>query len=157
MLNTEEFSEVDAEWDLSRLHSDLAKAKGKGLTEKEKTHLKGLLCGYSPTEIAEKLKKNPKGLEVDLCNTLYHYVKSIVNKQHEKLENWRNIREWLEESGYKKNLNIHLNQLFPANGIIDISNVKIESHISVEKIRIENHSISIEAKIHLSIPSIEKS
>ena len=75
--------------------------QGKALTPTEKQHLRGLLCGYSPAEIAETLSKNPKGIAVDFCNTLYQYVKNLVGKADEKVENWRKICEWLEEAGYK--------------------------------------------------------
>lgn len=104
MLSTEQFSQAANEWDLETLYTDLASAKGKRLTPVEKLHLRGLLCGYSPAEIAEKLNKSAKGIGVDLCNTLYHYVKNLVDKKDEKIENWRNIYEWLEEAGYKTQL-----------------------------------------------------
>lgn len=97
----ESFAQAANHWDLETLYTDLASAKGKRLTPIEKLHLRGLLCGYSPSEIAERLNKNVKGVEVDLCNTLYKYVKNLVDKCDEKIENWRNISEWLEEAGYK--------------------------------------------------------
>ena len=97
----EQFAQAANQWDLETLYTDLASAKGKRLTPVEKLHLRGLLCGYSPAEIAEKLNKNIKGVEVDLCNTLYKYVKNLVDKSDEKVENWRNISEWLQEAGYK--------------------------------------------------------
>ena len=97
----EQFVQAANDWDLETLYTDLASAKGKRLTPVEKLHLRGLLCAYSPAEIAEKLNKNVKGVEVDLCNTLYKYVKNLVDKSDEKVENWRNISEWLQEAGYK--------------------------------------------------------
>ncbi len=99
--NNEQFAQAASEWDLETLYADLASAKGKRLTPVEKLHLRGLLCGYSPAEIAEKLNKSVKGLGVDLCQTLYQYVKNLVDKGDEKIDNWRNICEWLEDSGYK--------------------------------------------------------
>jgi hypothetical protein len=96
-----QFAQAANDWDLETLYTDLASAKGKRLTPVEKLHLRGLLCGYSPTEIAQKLNKNVKGVGVDLSNTLYQYVKNLVSKCDEKVENWRNINEWLEEAGYK--------------------------------------------------------
>ena len=102
MASTEErFVQATNYWDLETLYTDIASAKGKRLTPVEKLHLRGLLCGYSPAEIAERLNKNVKGVEVDLSNTLYKYIKSLVDKSDEKVENWRNITEWLEEAGYK--------------------------------------------------------
>lgn len=97
----EQFTEAGNDWDLETLYTDLASAKGKRLTPTEKQHLRGLLCGHSPAEIAEKLNKNPKGIAVDFCNTLYQYVKNLVGKSEEKVENWRRICEWLDDAGYK--------------------------------------------------------
>ena len=95
------FSEAAEYWDLKTLYADMASAKGRHLTPTEKLHLQGLLSGYSPGEIAEKLHKNANGVEVALCHTLYHYVRILVGKQDEKIQHWRNICEWLEEAGYK--------------------------------------------------------
>ena len=79
MSNDEMFSEAANNWDLERLYRDLAEAKHKcaprarkGLTEREKLYLRGLLCGYSPAEMARKLLQSPKGLEVYVCKTLYN-------------------------------------------------------------------------------------
>jgi hypothetical protein len=99
--SNDRFPEAARDWDLETLYTDLASAKGKRLTPTEKQHLRGLLCGYSPAEIAETLSKNPKGIAVDFCNTLYQYVKNLVGKADEKVENWRKICEWLEDAGYK--------------------------------------------------------
>lgn len=95
------FSEAAQGWDLQTLYIDLGLAKQKPLTPMEKTHLRALLCGYSPSEMADKLGKSSKGVEVDLSNTLYHYIKDLVGKAEEKVDNWRNICQWLEEAGYK--------------------------------------------------------
>ena len=97
----EQFAQAANDSDLETLYIDLASAKGKRLTPVEKLHLRGLLCGYSPAEIAEKLQKSVKGVGVGLCQTLYQYVKNLAGRGDEKIENWRNITEWLEEAGYK--------------------------------------------------------
>ncbi len=76
----EQFAQAANHWDLETLYADLASAKGKRLTPTEKLHLRGLLCGCSPAEIAQRLGKNAKGVETDLCATLYRYVKSMVDK-----------------------------------------------------------------------------
>jgi DNA-binding NarL/FixJ family response regulator len=69
----EPFAQAATDWELERLYADLGSAKHqvaphkkKGLTEVEKQHLRGLLCGYSPAEIASRLVKTAKGVEVDL-------------------------------------------------------------------------------------------
>jgi hypothetical protein len=124
----DKFTEAVNQWDLETLYLDLASAKGKRLTPVEKLHLRGLLCGHSPTEIAQKLNKNLNGLETDLCATLYKYVKSLIGKHSERIENWRNIAEWLDEAGYKRELsaNIPVNSLLPDKSIVKISNIKLE-------------------------------
>ncbi|MEG4984655.1 helix-turn-helix domain-containing protein [Microcoleus sp. BR0-C5] len=126
----EQFTEAANYWDLETLYADLASAKGKRLTPMEKRHLRGLLCGYSPSEIAEKLQKTPKGVETDLCATLYKYVKSLVGKGIEKIENWRNITEWLEDAGYKtqSSAKLPVSNLLPENSVVNISNISIEKN-----------------------------
>ncbi|MHC5727333.1 MAG: ATP-binding protein, partial [Nostoc sp.] len=104
----EKFTEAAHEWDLERLYKDLelskrqvAPHKRKGLSETEKLHLRGLLCGNSPDEIAKKLCKNSRGLDTELCKTIYRYVETLTNRLTNTLENWRDIYKWLEEAGYK--------------------------------------------------------
>lgn len=102
------FSQAAANWDLERLYSDLAAAKREvephrplGLTEVEKTHLRGLLCSYRPADIASRLNKQAKGVEVDLSNTLYRYVEILTARPINTVKNWRDIVPWLEAAGYK--------------------------------------------------------
>ena len=97
-VKREQFNQAKQQWNLERLYNNLASIKGKMLTPMERLHLRGLLCGYSPTEIAERLHKEVRGVETDLSATIYQYVKGLVNK---KIENWRNIPEYLGQEGYK--------------------------------------------------------
>ncbi|AFZ22549.1 hypothetical protein Cylst_0172 [Cylindrospermum stagnale PCC 7417] len=104
----EKFTEAVDDWDLDRLYKDLksskqqvAPHKTKGLTAIEKLHLRGLLCGNSPVEMAKKLHKQPRGLEADLSQTLYRYVEKLTDRPTKTVKNWRDICEWLEEAGYK--------------------------------------------------------
>ena len=149
MASTEErFVQATNYWDLETLYTDIASAKGKRLTPVEKLHLRGLLCGYSPAEIAERLNKNVKGVEVDLSNTLYKYVKSLVDKSDEKVENWRNITEWLEEAGYKSQPSIE-------SEIGDGVSVKLlvqEANITLEK-----NQLIIDLNIRIVAPSASRS
>ena len=130
----EQFTEAANHWDLETLYTDLASAKGKRLTPVEKLHLRGLLCGYSPAEIAQILHKSIKGVESEVCTTLYPYVKNLVGKCNEKVENWRNICEWLEEAGYKSNF--YTQQLMnpiPVDILGKIANIKIgKDKITIE-------------------------
>jgi hypothetical protein len=131
----EHFTEVAHHWDLKTLYDDLASAKGKRLTPVEKLHLRGLLCGYSPAEIADKLHKSVKGVESEMCTTLYPYVKNLVGKCNEKVENWRNITEWLQEAGYKTQSpgEYQFNNCVPVDIIGKIANISIKKNrITIE-------------------------
>ncbi|MEM1172156.1 MAG: helix-turn-helix domain-containing protein [Cyanobacteria bacterium P01_H01_bin.35] len=131
------FSQAGQEWDLESLYADLASAKGKHLTPIEKAHLRGLLCGFSPSEIAEHLGKMPRGVESDLCATIYRYVKSLLEKV-EKVENWRKIYEWLDESGYKSKLEqVPVKSLLPEQSVINITTINIEQHQIVFKFNLK--------------------
>jgi hypothetical protein len=125
---SEYFAEATQQWNLKALQSDLASAKGKHLTPVEKIHLMGLLCGFSLIEIAEKLGKASTGVETDLSATIYRYVKSLLGKPDEKVSNWRNIAEWLEESGYRATSSNKLNieDLLPEESTVYVTNVNIE-------------------------------
>ncbi|XZN98804.1 MAG: helix-turn-helix transcriptional regulator [Microcoleus sp.] len=137
------FVEAESRWDLKTLYSDLATVKGKPLTPVEKLHLRGLLCGHSPAEIAEKLQKNPKGVETDLCASIYKYVKGFVGKGIEKIENWRNIAEWLEDAGYKTKppAKLPIQDALPKNSAVNISNISID-----------NNQITIDVLLQIIIP-----
>lgn len=66
--------------------------------------MRGLLCGYTPTEIARNLVKSPKGVEVYLCKTLYKYFKKITNVSDSSEQNTghrHSIPHWSETEGYR--------------------------------------------------------
>ncbi len=91
--------------------------------------MRGLLCSFSPTEIAEKLGKNGKGVETDLCATVYRYVKSLLDKSDEKLENWRNISEWLDDAGYKnQSIKVPGLDLSPDKAVVNVTNINTEKN-----------------------------
>jgi DNA-binding CsgD family transcriptional regulator len=103
-----EFADANQHWDLERLYIDFAIAKKtiaphkkKGLTHTEKERLRGLLCGYSPAEIAQKLHLSPGGLQVAITD-LYRYTEALTQRPAHTLRNWRDVVEWLEAAGYKK-------------------------------------------------------
>jgi hypothetical protein len=141
MATDEQFAQAANHWDLETLYTDLASAKGKRLTPVEKLHLRGLLCGYSPAEIAEKLGKNAKGVETDLCATVYRYVKSLLDKCNEKIENWRNITEWLEEAGYKSQSDTKLPLSKPLSDKFNITNISFQ-----------NNQITIDVFLQITVP-----
>lgn len=139
--NDESFEKAGRYWDLETLYIDLASAKGRRLTPTEKLHLRGLLCNYSPAEIAQTLGKNIKGVETDLCATLYRYVKKLVGKNHAKVENWRNITEWLEDAGYR---NIGSSQ--------GSASPSLNDKFNITNIKFENNQIKIGVYLQITVP-----
>jgi hypothetical protein len=144
----EQFDQAENYWDLENLYIDLASAKGKNLTPIEKRHLRGLLCRCSPSEIAEKLNKSLKGLEVDLSNTIYSYVKILINRGDEKVENWRNICQWLDDSGYKsKSVENPSKSNHP---------IQVNAKVHIENITIDENNNNIEIGILIQLPFTTK-
>ena len=156
-LSDEMFAEAANYWDLERLYKALTEAKKqivprarKGLTEREKLFLRGLLCGYSPTEIARKLVQSPKGVEVYVCKTLYQYLRKMSDVPNEKVGHWRNFNNLLEEAGYKTNSSqrekdTHYSQVEPLVKIVNIGIVQNNQDI-----------VTIDINIRLSLPSFSE-
>ncbi|NWF58590.1 MAG: hypothetical protein HXY43_04575 [Fischerella sp.] len=92
----EEFIEAKNNWELEKLYVDLASAKGKALTPLEKKFLRGLLCGFSPSEIANTVYKSRSSstVRVYLSNGLYKYIEEMLSKQAEysvKVKSWSRV------------------------------------------------------------------
>ena len=137
----EQFLLAANDWALERLYKDLADAKRqvashkqKELTKVEKLHLRGLLCYYSPSDIATKLYKKEEGLRADLSETVYRYVKQLTQgKVDIRLNNWRDIPDWLEQAGYKtRSSNLDENEAeittFVSDSDIDALVERVRSH-----------------------------
>ena len=71
-----------------------------------------------------------KGVEVDLCSTLYQYVKSLVGKSNGKVDNWRNITEWLEGAGYRKQIPVEVkaDDQFSVKILVKKANIVLEKN-----------------------------
>lgn len=102
----QKFLEAEADWNLAKLDLDLAIAKRQvrisrrsgWLSETEKACLRGLLCGYSPCEIATELNRDATGLRVDLSRGLYEYIQILTGQRP---RDWRRVAIVLEKAGYK--------------------------------------------------------
>ncbi|MGL5064853.1 MAG: WD40 repeat domain-containing protein [Microcoleus sp.] len=126
------FTTAIDDWNIEKLYSDLAQAKQqfaphtrRGLTPVEKRHLCGLLCGCSPSEIAVRLHKQIKGVEVDLSKTLYRYIEVLTNRPRNALSNWRDAIDWLEIAGYQKQ------QQTPSSAILKATLYHSDSILSI--------------------------
>ncbi|MUL35113.1 NB-ARC domain-containing protein [Gloeocapsopsis dulcis] len=101
-----QFTAAEELWNLEKLYIDLAKAKEKSLTAVEKSLLRGLLCGYSPAEIARIIYQNRSSstVRVYLSNGLYKYIEEMLSFQtgdFVKIQNWSRVVQLLEKAGYR--------------------------------------------------------
>jgi hypothetical protein len=102
----DEFTQAANNWHLEKLYIDLASAKGRSLTPVEKKFLRGLLCGYSPAEIADTVYKSrtSSAVRVYLSNGLYKYIQELLIRQTGdviKIKNWSCVTNLLSKAGYK--------------------------------------------------------
>ncbi|MDJ0591478.1 MAG: HlyD family efflux transporter periplasmic adaptor subunit [Pleurocapsa sp. MO_226.B13] len=72
------------------------------LTDLEKVCLRGLLCGYTPDKIAQKLVEelDPFLIHVTFW-TLFRYIQIMAGREEERITNYQDIISSLEASGYK--------------------------------------------------------
>lgn len=99
-----EFAEAAELWNLERLYTDLGSAKGKGLTPVEKQYLRGLLCGYSPNEIAERCHVASDTVRNYLSKGLYRYIEEFLFRhaeQQTRVKDWSRVAILMERAGYR--------------------------------------------------------
>lgn len=100
------FAQVYQNWSIEQLFFDLTQVKGKPLTPLEKTFLQGLLCGYSPSEIARLVYNNAdnsNSVRVYLSNGLYRYIRELLQRQtgaKVTLKGWSHVIPLL--TGYQR-------------------------------------------------------
>ena len=101
----EPFAEAKQRWQLDLLYTDLSAVKGRGLTRVEKSYLRGLLCGYSPNEIAEQLQVKNDTVRNALSKGLYRYIEGRLSERQPDLirvESWGQVARLLDEAGYQR-------------------------------------------------------
>ncbi|MBW4676920.1 MAG: hypothetical protein KME52_23770 [Desmonostoc geniculatum HA4340-LM1] len=128
------FTQAENDWNLASLYQDLASAKqqisgkSKQLTPLEITCLKGLLCGYSPSEIAAAINREVRGLRVDLSRGLYRYIEVLTKRPSNTLKDWREVTDWLAKANYKTSFS-HLS-LANNDSLIKIVDISLEGSVN---------------------------
>ncbi len=104
LVFAEKFAAAKLNWNLDKLYADITDAKQrqgiprrKPITPTEKACLRGLLSGYTPSEIALQLNREPVGLRVDLSRGLYRYIEMLTNCT---LKDWSKVPSVLAAAGY---------------------------------------------------------
>jgi predicted NACHT family NTPase len=102
MTFEEAFADAYENWEVERLYFELANTKGKPLSPNAKLFLQGILCGYSPAEIANIFNyqgKTPSDtVRQTLSKEVYPAIKALV--QNDQKIDYRKIPQLLEQ--YKK-------------------------------------------------------
>jgi hypothetical protein len=77
-----DFSKAVVEWDLKQLYADIKAKDGTEPTPRLKQIIRGLLCGYTPKEIAQKVYNKPTSecIGQDL-NRIYGYIQRVVDSE----------------------------------------------------------------------------
>ena len=106
------FIQAAQEWDLDRLYRDLKDCIMETLTDRNKTILRGLLCDYSPGEIAKIAygKETSETISSNLT-TIYQIITNLNahrSGNHTKIDS-DNIRRILKSLGYHKSSLEHPN------------------------------------------------
>ena len=99
------FIQAAQEWDLERLYHDLKDCIMETLTDRHQIILQGLLCDYSPREIAKIAyrKETSETIRSNLT-TLYEIITNLNahrSGNHTKIDS-DNIRRILKTLGYHK-------------------------------------------------------
>jgi hypothetical protein len=147
----EEFTEAKNNWELEQLYVDLSSAKGKSLTPVEKKFLRGLLCGFSPAEIANLVyqSRSSSTVRVYLSNGLYKYIEEMLSNQAGysiKVKNWSRVTHLLEKAGYKK----VLLQIEPTSNQINqikTNNIKQTDFTAMKSVKTQDWGEAVDVSI----------
>lgn len=101
------FPEAARFWDLDALYADLSKFCDSPLSDRDKTYLRGILCGYGAADMARKLQVKPSTVRITYLNRrLYPGLRALLDKQDIEIDYSRNlitlIPRLLEQAGYRK-------------------------------------------------------
>ncbi len=148
----QQFKEAEIHWDLQRLLNDLAEVNGKSLTFTEQLTLRGLLCGYTPAELAEMRVKNKEGQRTNVSRGVGSYVKKLMKvKGCEVPERMNSVEmlNMLKKVGYNKAVTDSTDEKEKAltinvEGPVKVTGVRKEFiHIEKEFIHIEIEKLGV--------------
>ncbi|MEI2578233.1 NB-ARC domain-containing protein [Scytonema sp. PRP1] len=147
----EEFTEAKNNWELEKLYVDLSSAKGKGLTPVEKKFLRGLLCGFSPAEIANLVyqSRSSSTVRVYLSNGLYKYIEEMLSNQAGysiKVKNWSRVTHLLEKAGYKKVL-LEIEPISNQINQIKTNNIKQTDFTAMKSVKTQDWGEAVDVSI----------
>lgn len=154
-ITEEDFQDAETLWDLERLYIDLAEAKGELLTPTEQLTLRGLLCGYTPAELAKVRVKDKRGQQTNVSRGVRGYVKKLMRVKGVEVPERLNSREMLamlKTAGYKKQLTVSKDErTLPIKSLEGLVKV-IGNEVNRENGIIKEINIEINIRLVTSLP-----
>ncbi|MGB5635802.1 MAG: HlyD family efflux transporter periplasmic adaptor subunit [Waterburya sp.] len=149
------FAQAEQDWNLPVIYEQVEAAKQelfgeKQLTALQKTILRGLLCDYSPEQIAIVL---PQGMHQSLVNitwNLHKCVKYLVSIESKTVESYRDIPRWLAIAGFKTQAGLDQPTVFQATVL---QNPNSQPTITLKTNSINRESLSEEESKISSSPT----
>ncbi len=149
------FAQAGQNWNLPVIYEQVEAAKQelfgeKQLTALQKTILRGLLCDYSPEQIAIVL---PQGMHQSLVNitwNLHKCVKYLVGIESKTVESYRDIPRWLAIAGFKTQAGLDQPTVFQTTALQNLNN---QPTITLKTNSINRESLSEEESKISSSPS----
>jgi hypothetical protein len=127
-ITEDNFQDAETLWDLERLYIDLAEAKGELLTPTEQLTLRGLLCGYTPAELAEMRVKNKEGQRTNVSRGVGGYVKKLMKvRGYEVPERMNSVEmlNMLKQAGYKKTAKDETEKILPRKNLETVAKMAV--------------------------------
>jgi hypothetical protein len=106
-----DFLEAANDWDLDRIFQDIEQANLTPLTPRDRKLLQGLLCDYSPEEIAKQGWGRETSASIrPAISKLYEYVELLVDTERaqgksatlQRVNSSHLLRRALRDLGYRK-------------------------------------------------------
>ncbi len=96
----ENFDEAENRFDLKKLRADLEAEKRGEITPAAWRYFKGVLCGYTTEDIAEKCGIERDSVQTALYRELRDFLRQILQPRKIKRMDWSSVPKWLTEAGY---------------------------------------------------------
>jgi hypothetical protein len=94
------FDEAENRFDLKKLRADLEAEKRGEITPAAWRYFKGVLCGYTTEDIAEKCGIERDSVQTALYRELRDFLRQILQPRRIKRMDWSSVPKWLTEAGY---------------------------------------------------------
>jgi tetratricopeptide (TPR) repeat protein len=95
------FDEAENRFDLKKLRADLEAEKHGEITPAAWRYFKGVLCGYTTEDIAEKCGIERDSVQTALYRELRDFLRQILQPRRIKRMDWSSVPKWLTEAGYR--------------------------------------------------------